>query len=676
MRALTAIALAILLSLPAFADEVVLKSGGRFSGEIESVTDEEVVILTDIGRMRFARALVEEIHRDDDEAEGPSGTAAEVRVTIPDVRADVAPAVAGARVVLARREGGVTAFAADTGEEAWSSNEGGTGICGVAADPGGVYVATTEGTVFRLNPTNGERLWIAGTGRSIEGAPLLFRRGVFVFGPGAGLFGIESATGLLRGLLEIATTLDTPLAVAGSHVAAGDRDGRLLVMNADGTELTAVAETNTPWGGRPLATSLGGVALGGGQTLTVFDTDAGRVAREFPVPGLAGQPLAADAGRAYVLEGGVLAARDLVTGRSVWRNETVGGIARLGEMAGALLATTADGKLLALSIGDGRTRWSLDLPAPASGEPVVAGELVWVVTTDGECVVCAPGTGAAPAKAGSPSATTPEAAPATAPEPEPTPVAAGRTIHSPDGYRVDIPKGWEFSENLTRGSVSLGLRMEERAAGGAAAAEASLLRSMTIAVGPAGEDDPLDRLVEESKNLGFAAERLPGESGGWRQVRLTRAAEDLLPSRDRRAAVRTEGDRVFRVELTAPAERERNAEEAWRTVLGTFAVEKPDDWEPAPPVAAAREFLAAFAAGDRTKVIGMLDPGMRYLVPNPIRSRGELSLPTGVAKRGPDPRIARVRVRREGRGGTDFEWLALVERDGAWIVQSPGPLLR
>lgn len=77
---------ALLLSVPARPDEVVLEGGGRISGEVVEETERELTILLPNGTMRIARAKVREIVREDRrsylrrEAKGAASARAAVRM--------------------------------------------------------------------------------------------------------------------------------------------------------------------------------------------------------------------------------------------------------------------------------------------------------------------------------------------------------------------------------------------------------------------------------------------------------------------------------------------------------------------------------------------------------------------------------------------------------------------
>ncbi|MHC4471411.1 MAG: outer membrane protein assembly factor BamB family protein, partial [Planctomycetota bacterium] len=447
--------LALLASpLPSLADEVVLHSGARLTGTIEVLNDKEVVIRTELGRMSFARSLVKEVRRGEEAgSEQPgsdrpaSGVTAQLAWSVRGVVPEHRPAAAGSAVALGRRAGGVVLVATEDGSPVWESSVGSTRISGITADPGGVYLATTVGDVVRLNPKTGRVMWQTRLAVPLGGPPHLHRRGVFVVSPGRGLIGIESATGAARGLLQLEERLATPLASVGPHLLAGDESGRLLDFGKSGTLVQTGLETVGNQKGRALAVGSRTVAVAARDRLVVYSPEKGKVVLESPIAGLRSPPLAADSSRAYVELGGVLTAVDLRTGRVLFRASALGRVERLTATSTRLLAALADSRLASLHPANGRVRWTVPLPSRPAAPPLLIGDLTLVLCEDGTCRAYREVAGA-PSPSG----------PAPTPPPEGPADAASARVHSPEGFTVEVPRGWVVSENATRAMVALGLR--------------------------------------------------------------------------------------------------------------------------------------------------------------------------------------------------------------------------
>lgn len=164
----------------ASADVVVLRSGARLTGTVESESDTEIMLRTEIGLMRFAKKLVEKIERDGTEPPRGARLAGSEAWRVEGVVPEVPPAFSGSHAIVARREGGLTALHATDGSTAWDSSAGGTMVTGLSADPGGVYVATVAGELIRVRvaegPTRGRTMWSVSVRLPLVGAPLLHRR--------------------------------------------------------------------------------------------------------------------------------------------------------------------------------------------------------------------------------------------------------------------------------------------------------------------------------------------------------------------------------------------------------------------------------------------------------------------------------------------------------------------
>jgi outer membrane protein assembly factor BamB len=84
---------------------------------------------------------------------------------------------------------------------------------------------------------------------------------------------------------------------------------------------------------------------------------------------------------------GDIVARRLEDGDQPWGERARGSACRPLAIAGAVLVAVVDDReLLAVTLADGETAWRLELPAPAAGAPVVAGDQVLVPTLAGEVV--------------------------------------------------------------------------------------------------------------------------------------------------------------------------------------------------------------------------------------------------------------------------------------------------
>lgn len=570
-------------------DALELRSGGKISGEIEAETPDEVVIRTSVGVIRVGRSEIVRILRTSNPAPDsreplPSDGTEQTgpRLRIKGVRPGVTPVATRGHLVLAMERGGLTTVDVSTGLKPaeFIVNPRLGPVTGLAADSGAIYITTKEGAVARIDRVNGRALWTTPLGSRVFGAPLLHRRWVFLVVPGRGLLSLESSTGVIRSTLPLDIEPDTPLVPAGAGVAIGGTDGRLLLISGDGREILSTIETSSRWFGRPPAVTLNRVAVAGKGKLLLIPLVQGTSAREAAI-GLMHHPLAADPSRVYCELMGTLTALTPLTGRVMWRATETGEVGRLTIGRTEILVTTSDGHLCAVSLGGGKTLWSVGLGAQGTCPPLQVAGRVAVVTERGECQIL------------DPSNLPPDEDPVA--EVVPAEVPKGR-FRSPDGYSIEMPRGWMVSKRLSKGRASVGLKPSEvgarkRFQGISEADLSELLQSghVLIRVIPAGgessSDLALGYLMEEQSHAREGNYRLGPPSitkslmGGreWTQVDFSVDQEVPGGSRTlhkRSLVERLPNDRAVWIELLAPeASREECLEDLERLVA-SFVMEE------------------------------------------------------------------------------------------------------
>lgn len=297
-----------------------------------------------------------------------------------------APILAEGRLYSLDAETTVYSIDAATGKEVWEvdltpeeedSDEGRGG--GVAYEAGRVFVTTGFGEVVALDAASGEILWRTAAGTPFRAAPTANGGRVFTITSDNQMICVNQADGAIlwrhRGIVESAGILAaTSPAVSGSIVIVPYSSGELYALR--------VENGNTLW-----SDSL---------------TRTGNVTSLTELNDIAGRPVI-DRGRVYaVSHSGRAVAIDIRTGERVW-TRNIAGVQTPWVAGGFIFTVTLEAEVVALSRRDGRIRWIQQLqrfedeedrdgPIEWSG-PVLAGDRLILVSSEGEAVSLSPYTG-------------------------------------------------------------------------------------------------------------------------------------------------------------------------------------------------------------------------------------------------------------------------------------------
>ncbi|NNM75963.1 PQQ-binding-like beta-propeller repeat protein [Sphingomonas sp. ID1715] len=330
---------------------------------------------------------------------GASPTRAwEAKIAGSSTRARLAagPVVAGGRVYAVDTDAQLHAFDAATGREVWAAfvgdsadNDRGSGAKrnarslfggGVSVEGDRLFATNGLGDVVAFNAADGAVVWRKRPGGPLRGAPTLSNGNLYVVSQDNQLYALRQSDGNVEwteaGTLEVSGVFGVaaPAAAQGT-VVAGFSSG----------ELTAYRYEN----GRPVwqdALSRTSISTSVG---TISDIDADPVV---------------DQGRVFAIgSGGRMVALELVTGQRVWEINA-GGISTPWIAGEWLFAVTDDARLLAVARSNGRVRWATQLKrwrnakskkGPVSWVgPVLAGNRLITVSSEGDIVYVTPGTGA------------------------------------------------------------------------------------------------------------------------------------------------------------------------------------------------------------------------------------------------------------------------------------------
>lgn len=281
-------------------------------------------------------------------------------------RLSAVPLVAGGKVFTLDAGGHVSAFSSASGAKVWSisvtpenesRSEGFGG--GLALEGSTLYATTGFGTVVAINPGSGAIQWTKAMGEPIRNSPTVAGGKIFFVSTDNTLHALNASTGeqvwKKRGLPQSATLLSNASpAVAGGIVVAPFPAGDIVAYQ----------------------TGSGKAAWQDSLSRTTEKTASG-------ILGDPARPVV-DRGVVYaVSHGGRMIATSLASGARVWTKNVAS--TQMPWVAGdAVFVVDVAGRIMALGRNDGEVRWVSDLPSASrwSG-PVLAGNQVWVVSSEG-----------------------------------------------------------------------------------------------------------------------------------------------------------------------------------------------------------------------------------------------------------------------------------------------------
>ncbi len=301
-------------------------------------------------------------------------------------RLAASPVVGGGALFVMDTEGVVHAFDAATGAQRWKQGfqikgDGATSVYGGGASysDGRLYITTGMGEVAALDAVDGKVLWKVKPAGPLRGSPTIALNAVFVMTQANQLIALSAADGTQQwsraasvgqtGVFGVAAP-----AVGQSTVIAGFSTGELIAYRYEnGRELWSDALARTS-----LSTTVG--------VLTDIDAD--------PI---------IDRGRVFALgQGGRMAAYELVTGQRIWELN-LAGISTPAVAGDWIFTLTDDSRLICIARSSGKVRWLTQLPSFRNQEkkkdpifwsgPVLAGDNLWFVNSEGQVYAAAVGDG-------------------------------------------------------------------------------------------------------------------------------------------------------------------------------------------------------------------------------------------------------------------------------------------
>ena len=308
-----------------------------------------------------------------------------IRGSTAQARLAASPVVSAGKLYVIDAEAHVIAMNAATGQRLWSTELPSKGN-GRALFGGGVSVAgdrlfasTGVGTVAAINAIDGTILWTKQPAGPLRGAPTLSNGQVYVMTQDNQIFAMNQSDGAVvwnaSGTIQSTGVFGVAAPSAGQGtVISGYSSGELDAYRYEnGRSLWSDALSRTS-----ISTSV--------ATLTDIDAD--------PV---------IDRGRVFAIgKGGRMASYELVSGQRLWEIN-VAGISTPWVVGEWLYVVTDEAKLICISRASGKIRWITQLKrwhkvkkkdgAIRWTGPVLAGNRLILVSTEGDMVYADPATG-------------------------------------------------------------------------------------------------------------------------------------------------------------------------------------------------------------------------------------------------------------------------------------------
>jgi outer membrane protein assembly factor BamB len=309
-----------------------------------------------------------------------------IQGSTPQARLASAPVISGGKLYVIDASARVFALNASTGSQLWRTElpaEGnGRSLFGGGVSVVGdrVFASTGVGDVVALDAADGKILWKKRPGGPLRGAPALANGHVYVMSQDNQIFALSQSDGATQ-WTETGTLETTGVFGVAAPAAA---QGTVIAGYSSG-ELSAYRYENgrSLWGDALSRTSISTSVA----SLTDIDAD--------PV---------IDRGRVFAIgQGGRMASYELVSGQRLWEIN-IAGISTPWVAGEWVFVVTDDAKLLCIARATGKIRWISELKRWRNKKkktgvlrwtgPVLAGNRLILVSTEGDMVYADPTTGA------------------------------------------------------------------------------------------------------------------------------------------------------------------------------------------------------------------------------------------------------------------------------------------
>lgn len=258
---------------------------------------------------------------------------------------------------------------------------------------GWLFVADRFGVVHALDAA-GRTRWTFQAAGAVEAGLVLDGDRLYVVSTGGHAYGLDPAEGTVLWDYKAATELATTPTLAGGKLLVPSLSNTLVALDAKSGKFLWFHRGPPP--AKLTIHGAAGATVAGDRVLTAFSDGsvvclgladgAQQWTRTFGAKGefvdIDSTPAVAG-GRVYVASYGEgIYALDLATGDDVWSVDDVPGAVHVAA-AGPNLLVTASGVVAAFRLTDGQRQWKVQLPGGGPTQPLVLGDTAFIGTDEG-----------------------------------------------------------------------------------------------------------------------------------------------------------------------------------------------------------------------------------------------------------------------------------------------------
>ena len=308
---------------------------------------------------------------------------------------DGSPLTIARGTMLVESEHLLRAFDLHDGTQRWSFPLRGIYVSPAVA---GKYVfirseSDNKGQMLALDIDSGKTLWaftpkrLSSKSNSYFGghltSPVVVDGTVFV-GAGKEVYALDAASGTVRWEFDAKEYISSSATAADGRIYISDFDAFYAIDQKTGKQIWSYPTTMTLY----FAPVIGGqtVLLASGAQLVALDTVSGQQRWTTSLPGGDVIPSAVQGARAFVKSTSTMYALDLASGKQLWQVHDLNYIslpAVAGDQVFVISGSGVSTSLSALDAGTGHSTWTLPVKSLATTAPVIAGQSLYVRTTDG-----------------------------------------------------------------------------------------------------------------------------------------------------------------------------------------------------------------------------------------------------------------------------------------------------
>ena len=253
--------------------------------------------------------------------------------------------------------------------------------------------ADNKGQMLALDIASGKQRWafrpkrLSSISNSYFGghltSPVVVDGTVFV-GAGKELYALDATSGKLRWEFAAQDYVSSSATVSDGHVYIADFQNLYAIDQQTGVLVWAFPTTISIYFSPVVAGQT--VLLANGDKLVALNADNGKARWEVTIPGEGLIPGAVQGSRVFVKSTTSLYALDLASGKELWKAHDLNFISLpvvAGDQVYIVSGLGASTAVAALDVGTGRDTWKQAIGSLAKTAPVIAGQSLYVRTTDG-----------------------------------------------------------------------------------------------------------------------------------------------------------------------------------------------------------------------------------------------------------------------------------------------------